>query len=273
MKIFSQAALLSTQRVMQQNQNKLEIAMKQLASGNRFANSSVDAAGQAIAENIKAQVKGMDAATANAENATSLVQHAEGALNEQNNILIRMRELAVQSASDTYSSVEREFINYEFEQINSELDRIAKTTRFGSQNLLDGSERTYEFQVGSDSNSSSRIVYQQDANTTGSELGVDGLSVDSQSSARDALDSIDSALEQISGARAKMGAVQSRLEFAVNNNQSQKENLSSAYSKLADTDVAQAFTEMRRAQILQQYQVAVLANANDSQGYALKLIA
>ena len=119
---------------MQQNQNDLEIAMKQLASGNRFANSSVDSAGQAISENIKSQVRGMQAATANAENAMSLVQHAEGALNEQNNILIRMRELAVQAASDTFSEVEREFINYEFEQINSELDRIARTTSFGSQN-------------------------------------------------------------------------------------------------------------------------------------------
>jgi len=272
-RIFSQAALLSTQRVMQQNQNDLEIAMKQLASGNRFANSSVDSAGQAISENIKSQVRGMQAATANAENAMSLVQHAEGALNEQNNILIRMRELAVQAASDTFSEVEREFINYEFEQINSELDRIARTTSFGSQNLLDGSERTYEFQVGSSRDASSRIVYEQDTNTTGAELGVDGLSVDSQSSALDSLDAIDDALEAISGARAKMGAVQSRLEFAINNNESQKENLSSAYSKIADTDIAKAVTEMRKAQILQQYQVAVLANANDSQGYTLKLIA
>lgn len=273
MRIFSQAALLSTQRVMQQNQNNLEIAMKQLASGNRFATSAVDSAGQAISENIKSQVRGMDAATANAENAMSLVQHAEGALNEQNNILIRMRELAVQAASDTYSEVEREFLNYEFEQINSELDRIARTTSFGSQNLLDGTERSYEFQVGVGRGADSRITYEQDTNTTGSELGVEGLSVDSQSSALDSLDSIDSALEMISSARAKMGAVQSRLEFAINNNQSQSENLSSAYSKLADTDVAKAFTEMRRAQILQQYQVAVLANANDSQSVALKLIA
>ncbi len=273
MRIFSNAALLSTQRVMQQNQRSLEISMKQIASGNRFANSSVDAAGQAISENIKAQARGIESATANAENATSLVQHAEGALNEQNNILIRMRELAVQAASDTFSETEREFINYEFEQLNQEVDRIARTTRFGSQNLLDGSERTYEFQVGSDGGRDSRITYHQDSNTTASELGVDGLSVDSQSSALDSLESIDSALELVSAARAKMGAVQSRLEYSINNNQSQKENLDSAYSKLADTDIAKAVSEMRKAQILQQYQVAALASANDSQGYALKLIA
>lgn len=273
MRIFSNAALLSTQRVMQQNQNKLEIAMKQIASGDRFANSTVDSAGQAIAESLKSQVRGLDSATANAENAMSLVQHAEGALNEQNNILIRMRELSVQAASDTFSETEREFLNYEFEQLNSELDRIARTTRFGSQNLLDGSDRTYEFQVGSERGESSRIVYEQDANTTTSSLGTSGLSIDGQSSARDSLDSIDEALEIVSGARAKLGAVQSRLDYAINNNQSQTENLSAAYSKIADTDIAKAFTEMRKAQILQQYQVAVLANANDTQGYALKLIA
>lgn len=272
MKIFSQAALLSTQRVMDQNQNNLEIAMKQLASGNRFANSSIDSAGQAISENIKSQVRGLQSATTNAQNASSLVQHAEGALNEQNNILIRMRELSVQAASDTFSNTERSFINYEFTQLNQELDRIAKTTKFGSQNLLDGTDRTYEFQVGSEAGPTSRITYSQDANTTGSQLGVDGLTVEDQSSARDSLESIDGALTQISGARAKLGAVQSRLEFAINNNESQQENLSAAYSKIADTDVAKAFTEMRRAQILQQYQVAVLANANDSQGFALKLI-
>lgn len=273
MKIFSQAALLSTQRVMQQNQNKLEVAMKQLASGNRFANSAVDSAGQAIAENLKSQIKGIQAATMNAENATSLVQHAEGALNEQNNILIRMRELSIQAASDTFSETEREFLNYEFEQLNQENDRIAKTTRFGSQNLLDGSERTYDFQVGLDKSESSRITYEQDANTTSSELGIEGLTVTDQSSALDSLESIDSALEQISGARAKLGAVQSRMDYAINNNRSQVENLASAHSKIADTDVAEAFTEMRRAQVLQQYQVAALANANDAQGYALRLIA
>lgn len=273
MKIFNQSTLLSTQRVMQQNQSRLEIAMKQLASGSRFANSSIDSAGQAISENIKSQMQGLGAATTNAENATSLVQHAEGALNEQNNILIRMRELGIQAASDTFSETEREFIDYEFQQLTAELDRIAATTRFGSQNLLDGSERTYEFQVGTNGDSDNRIVYTQDSNTTAAALGISGLSIDSDSSARDSLDAIDEALSLVSGARAKLGAVQSRLEYTIANNESQKENLSSAYSKIADTDVAVAVTEMRRAQVLQQYQVAVLASANDSQSYALRLIA
>lgn len=258
---------------MGQNQKNLEIAMKQLASGNRFANSTVDSAGQAISENILSQVRGLEAATANAENATSLVQHAEGALNEQSNILIRMRELSVQAASDTFSETERGFLNFEFQQLGQEFDRIAMTTRFGSQNLLDGTSKTYEFHVGTEKGDYNRIVYNHDTNTTASELGIDGLSIDDQSSARDSLETIDSALEQVSGSRAKLGAMQSRMDYVVNNNESQKENLASAYSKIADTDVAKAVSEMRKAQILQQYQVAVLAEANQSQGYALKLIA
>jgi flagellin len=272
-KIFSQAALLSTQGAMRQTQQKLEIAMKQLASGNRFANSAVDSAGQAISESLKSQVRGLEAATANAENATSLVQHAEGALNEQNNILIRMRELSVQAASDTFSEVERGYLNYEFEQLTEELDRIATTTRFGSQNLLDGSERTYEFHVGTQKGENSRITYTQDSNTTAGELGLAGLTIDDQGSARDSLDSIDDALEKVSGARAKLGAVQSRMEYVIGNNESQKENLASAYSKIADTDVGKAFSEMRKAQVLQQYQISMLASANESQTYALRLIA
>lgn len=273
MRITSQVASLSAQKYLAQNQRKLEVAMQQLASGNRFANSSVDPAGQAISESLKSQVRGFESATMNAQNATSLVQQAEGALNEQNNILIRLRELSVQSASDTFSEVERGFLNNEFQQLTQELDRIAKTTRFGSQNLLDGSERSYEFHVGIGSQSDNVIKYQQDSNTTASELGLSGLSIDDQSGARDALDSLDTALEQIGSTRAKLGAVQSRMEYVINNNESQKENLVAAASKIADTDVAKTISEVRRGQIMQQYQIAMLAAANENDSIALKLVA
>lgn len=272
-RITSQVASLSAQKYLAQNQRKLEVAMQQLASGNRFANSSVDPAGQAISESLKSQVRGFESASMNAQNATSLVQQAEGALNEQNNILIRLRELSVQSASDTFSEVERGFLNNEFQQLTQEVDRIAKTTRFGSQNLLDGSERSYEFHVGIGSQSDNVIKYQQDSNTTASELGLSGLSIDDQSGARDALDSLDTALEQIGSARAKLGAVQSRMEYVINNNESQKENLVAAASKIADTDVAKTISEVRRGQIMQQYQIAMLAAANENDSIALKLVA
>lgn len=273
MRITSQIASLSAQKYLAQNQRKLELSMQQLASGSRFANSSVDPAGQAIAESLKSQVRGFETATMNAQNASSLVQQAEGALNEQNNILIRLRELSVQSASDTFSETERGFLNNEFVQLTEELDRIAKTTRFGSQNLLDGTERTYEFHVGIGSQGDNIIKYQQDSNTTASQLGLEGLSIEDQSGARDALDSIDSALEQIGATRAKLGAVQSRMDHVINNNESQKENLVAAQSKIADTDVAKAISDVRRAQIMQQYQIAMLAASNDSDAMVLKLVA
>lgn len=273
MRITSQVAALTAQRYLSQNQKKLELTMQQLASGSRFVKSSVDPAGQAISENLNSQARGFEAATMNAENASSLIQQAEGALNEQNNILIRLRELSVQSASDTFSEVERGFINNEFVQLTQELNRIAKTTKFGSQNLLDGTEKKYEFHVGIGSKSDNIITYQQDINTTASELGLDGLSIDDQDAARDSLDTIDKAIEDIGSARAKLGAVQSRLDHVISHNEGQRENLISAYSKIADTDVAKVVSDMKRSQVMQQYQIAMLAVANENDSLGLKLIA
>ena len=272
-RITSQVASLTAQRYLTQTQRKLETSMQQLASGTRFVNSSIDPAGQAIAESLKSQARGYESATKNAQNATSIVQQAEGALNEQNNILIRLRELAVQSASDTVSDTERGFLNNEFVQLSNEVDRIAKTTRFGSQHLLDGSDRNYEFHVGIGSQADNIIKYEQDANTTTSELGIEGVTIDDQSDARDALDSIDESLEKIGSARAKLGAVQSRLEYVINTNESQAESLIEAESKIADTDVAKAVSDIRRNQVLQQYQIAMLSASNDSDSLALKLVA
>lgn len=272
-RITSQTASLSAQKYLAQTQKKLEVSMQQLASGSRFANSSIDPAGQAISETLKSQARGFESATMNAQNASSLVQQAEGALNEQNNILIRLRELSVQSASDTFSEVERGFLNNEFVQLTEELDRIAKTTRFGSQNLLDGTERTYEFHVGIGSKADNIIRYQQDSNTTAAQLGLDGLSIEDQSGARESLDALDSALEKIGSTRAKLGSVQSRMEYVINNNESQRENLILAQSKIADTDVAKTISDIKRSQIMQQYQIAMLAASNESDGLALRLVA
>ncbi len=273
MRITSQTASLSAQKYLAQTQKKLEVSMQQLASGSRFANSSIDPAGQAISETLKSQARGFESATMNAQNASSLVQQAEGALNEQNNILIRLRELSVQSASDTFSEVERGFLNNEYVQLTEELDRIAKTTRFGSQNLLDGTERTYEFHVGIGSQADNIIKYQQDSNTTAVQLGLDGLSIEDQSGARESLDALDSALEKIGSTRAKLGSVQSRMEYVINNNESQRENLILAQSKIADTDVAKTISDIKRSQIMQQYQIAMLATSNESDGLALRLVA
>lgn len=266
-------ASLMAQRYLGLTQRSTEKAMKDLASGTRFSTPGSDAAGAAIAEQLQGQVRGQKAALNNADNATSFIQVAEGALNEQNNILIRLRELAIQAASDTYSDQEREFLNYEYSQLVSELDRIAKTTTFGTTALLNGRSRDYEFQVGTSPGDESIIRYTSDTDTTATELGVEGGAIDTKSEARGNLRDIDSAMTKVASARAKYGAIQSRMDSASNNLAVGIENITSAHSRMADTDVAQAVSDVRRGQILQQYQASVLSQANNTNETMLRLIA
>jgi len=273
LRINTNVPSLVAQHHFSRTQRQTSNALSSLASGTRFNSPGVDPAGFAIAENIRSQVAGVKAAQNNTAIADSFIQTAEGSLNEQNNILIRMRELAVQAASDTYSNTEREFLNMEFEQLREEVDRIAETTSFGSTKLLRGDSKSYDFQVGVTGGSESRISFDNDANTTASELGVDGLAVSDKSDARSALGDIDEALAKIGGARAKFGAIQSRFESTDAQQSAMVEGLSAAYSRIADTDVAEAVTQARRGQILQQYQAAVLSQANDLASNALRLIA
>lgn len=272
LRISTNLSSLSAQRNLTQSQNNTERAMKELASGSKYNGLGGDAAGYAISEHLRGQIQGMKAAKANAENAQSFVQVAEGGLNEQNNILIRMRELSIQSASDTYSDTEREFMQMEVSQLASEFDRIAKTTQFGSTKLLEGNEKKFEFQVGSYKGPENQIDYNLNVNTTASNLGVDSISVADQDSAQDSLEIIDESLNQISQARAEFGAMQSRFDSVINNQSVQVENLEAAHSRLADTDIAQAVSEMTTGQIMQQFQVSLLAQANQQPQYALKLL-
>lgn len=273
LRVSSNLASLAAQRAFSRTTRETNEAMQELASGSKFsAGAAKDSAGFAISENMKAQVKGFRAAQSNADNASSFVQVAEGALNEQNNILIRMRELAIQAASDTVSDTERGFIDYEFKQINSELDRIAKSTKFGSQGLLDGSTKNYEFQVGVNGGANDVIKYNADTNTTAGNLDVSGLSVADKGDARDSLDSIDSALTKLAEARAKFGAVQSRLDSASSHAGVMVENLSAAYSRRADADVAEAVSAARKGMIMQQYQAAVIAMSNQQEEAVLRLV-
>ncbi len=273
LRIASNLASVSAQRALGLTQRSVEKSMRALASGTRFTDAGADASGQAIAAGVQAQIKGYQAARYNSDNAVSFVQVAEGALNEQSNILIRLRELAIQAASDTMGDKEREFMDYEAKGLVKELDRIAKSTTFGSQALLDGTSKSYEFQVGIHGGSEDVITYSHEADTTASHLGISGMSVSDKGDARDGLKDIDKALLEINGTRAKLGAIQSRMEFTTSHIDNQVENLSDAYSRMADTDIASEVSNMRRGQILQQYQASVLADANNQQGYLLKLIA
>lgn len=272
LRINTNMASLAAQRAVATNSRNTERAMAQLASGSRFADITEGAADFAIAEHLRGQERGLGAAKNNADNAISFVQVAEGGLNEQNNILIRMRELAVQSASDTYSDTEREMINTEFQQLSQEFERIAKTTSFGSQKLLSGQTKTYEFQVGPYKGDDNVIKYESNTNTTASELGIDGLDVLDRTTATDALEYIDTAINSIGRARASFGAIQSRFDSVVNFTSEQIQSIQAARSKIADTDVAKAYSDMAKGVALQQYQLAVLAEANRWPGNIVRLI-
>jgi len=263
---------IAAQKVLQSNAKRMEHASQALATGSRIVHASDDAAGLAIAENLKAQSRGIAAAKNNAYNAGSLIQVSEGGLNEINNILVRVRELGIQGASDTVGDKERGFINEESKQLLQEADRIAKTTRFGDKKLLDGSGGDQEFQVGPYGGKDNIIKFSLKSDATASELGIDGIDMSDKSGARDALETVDEALGKIGTMRANFGAIQSRLDSTVSNLDTQFENVSEAHSRISDADVAKETSELASANILQNAAVSVLAQANQFPQVAMKLI-
>lgn len=271
-RINSNAASLSAQRALSTNQRQMERSLSSLALGSRIVRAGDDAAGFAIAESLRGQLSGLKQAKMNAEGAVSLVQTAEGALNEQNNILIRLRELAVYAASDTVGKAERGFLDAEFQQLSEEFDRIAKTTRFGHSQLLTGSGNRLEFHVGANADKNNWVQIKLDADTTARNVGIHRLEVTSKREARRALSDLDDALLKVSQTRAELGAFQSRFHYATDHLAVQAENIEMARSRIVDVDVAEAVTEVSRARILQDAGTAVLAQANSDSMRVLRLI-
>ncbi len=263
---------ISAQRVLGVQQRRLEHSTQALASGKRIVQAADDAAGLSISESLRGQVRGLGQARNNAFNAGSSIQISEGGLAEVTNILIRLRELGIQAASDNIGDKERTLLNEEAQQLILESDRIAKTTQFGSQKLLDGSGGEMTYHVGAFAGEENTISFTLDANATTSELGVDGVSVGDKSSAIDTLSAVDGALEKVGQMRANFGAVQSRLNATVSNLDIQYENLSAANSRIMDVDVAKETAEMASASVLQSAAVSVLAQANQYPNVAMKLI-
>ncbi len=263
-RIGSNTASISTQRALGKAQMRTEHALKALATGSRIVSSQDDAAGFAIAENLRGQLSGTKQARSNAENAMSLIQVAEGGLNEQNNIAIRLRELAVQAASDTVSDVEREFLNEEFTQLIAESDRIARTTQFGTKKLLTGDGGEFEFHIGANIDEFNVLRYNLNADTTATTMGIENLSIEKRDAARATLTDLDEAIKQLAGVRSNFGAIQSRLQIAMNNLDNQYENISTAKSRISDADVAHEISELVQGQVLTDIGVAVLAQANAS---------
>lgn len=272
LRISTNVAAINAQRQLSTQQKRNSHALAALSSGSRIVNAADDAAGLAISENIKGQTRGIAIARQNAFNAISLVQVSEGGLNEINNILIRLRELGVQAASDNVGDTERDFLNTEAKQLIDESNRIAKTTRFGNKKLLDGSGEQLEFHVGPFGDDDNVIRYNLNANATTSAIGIDGIDVSSKSGARSTLQTVDDALIKLGKMRADFGAVQSRLNTTVSNLDIQYENLSSANSRLRDADVAYESAELASSNILQQAAVSVMAQANQQPASALRLL-
>lgn len=273
-RVTTNIAAINAQRNLNNSQNMINKSLGQLASGSRINRAADDAAGLAISERFKAQIRSTKQANRNANDAISMVQTAEGGLNEVGNIVIRLRELAMQSASDSIGDTEREFINEEVNQLKNEIQRISQVTKWGDTKLLDGSTPTFDFQVGINNDSfDDRISFDASVNTaTLDGLGIDGIDYTSQEGAQTALAELDTAQEQVSRMRANLGALQNRLTSTVNNLAVAEENMSAANSRIRDTDIAEASAEMTRNNILLQASTSTLAQANQKNAVALSLI-
>lgn len=252
----------------------MEKSYAQLSSGSRITKSADDAAGLSISEVLKSTIRGYGQARRNAEDGISMVQVAEGGLSEVSNMLVRLRELAVQAASDTIGDRERGFVDLEVQQLKNEIQRIAETSRFGSIKLLDGSAGVYDFQVDINNDDfADRIKFDAGSqNAQLSALGVDGLAFDTKEGAQEALGILEDSQVRVNGQRATLGALQNRLVSTIENLSVASENFSAANSRIRDTDVAQSSADLARNQVLQQASVGILAQANQSTGVALKLI-
>lgn len=274
LRVTTNIASIAAQRSMSGSSREINKSFSQLSSGSRITKASDDAAGLSISETLKSTIRGYNQAQRNANDGISMVQVSEGGLAEISNVLTRMRELGVQAASDTVGDVERGFIDKEVQQLKNEMERIARTTKWGSSTLLDGSGESYAFQVDLNNDDfKDRIGFdasQQDA--TIATLGVEDFDFSEKGNAREALEVLETAQRQVNGYRANLGAIQNRLIATSENLGTAIENFSAANSRVRDTDVAQSSAELARNNILLNASVGVMAQANQQPAMALKLI-
>lgn len=274
MRVTTNIAAINAQRNLVGSQRTLQSSLAQLSSGSRINKAADDAAGLAISENLKSQIRSTKQAQRNANDGISMVQVAEGGLNEINNITVRLRELAIQAASDTVGDTERGFLNKEVEQLKFEIDRIANVTTWGQTKLINGSSPAFDYQVGIyDDPADNRITFDPSDNDLRlSALGLDSVDFSTKDGAQEALQLLDTAQTNINGMRASYGALQNRLTSTVDNLSISEENLSAANSRIRDTDVALASSEQVRNSIMLQAGTSTLAQANTVNQLALKLI-
>ncbi len=271
-RIFNNIPSLNAQRILGINNDRLAISVERIASGIRINRGADDAAGLAISEALRSDIRALRQAIRNANDGISLINVTEGALNEQSGILIRLRELSSQAATGTVGSTERQTIQLEFDALRSEIDRIAATTEFNGQKLVDGSlassvafTNQILIQVGIDATTDSRINLNTEVNLqaiTASSLGIDVLSVTTAGAALTALDLLNNSISIVTQGRGKVGAVQNRLVRTIANLSISVENLSAAESAIRDADIAEEVALLTRNQILVQAATAMVGQAN-----------
>lgn len=269
--IRNNVGALFTQRNLTSTQADLTKVMERMSSGYRINRASDDAAGLAISEKLRAQVRGLNQAARNAQDGVSVIQTAEAALGESGSILQRVRELTVQAANDTLTSSDRGNIQAEVDQLLAELDRFASTTEFNTIKLMSGSLAASAMTLQIGANQGQVIAFTITQATAGS-LGVSGIAVSTQASANAALSVIDAAISSVSTERAKLGAVQNRLERTISNLSTQAENLQSSESRIRDADIAMETIQLTRLQILQQAGAAAQSQANAAPQVVLSLL-
>ncbi|MBI2605669.1 MAG: flagellin FliC [Deltaproteobacteria bacterium] len=273
-RIVTNTSAINALRTLTNTRKAFDKSLEKLGSGSRITRAGDDAAGLAISENLIAQVRGLRQAKRNAQDGISLVQVSEGGLNEISNILVRLRELAVQAASDTIGDTERKFVDREYQSLKDEVDRIASSTEFNGTKLLNGEAGILEFQVGTRNNPLlDRIVFNgENANASLASLKLGGEAVATKLGAQTSLAVLDEGLIRVNSIRADLGAMQNRLQSTINNLAISDENLSSANSRIRDVDVAEETAELTRNNILLQAGTSVLAQANMASKMALKLL-
>lgn len=265
---------LAAQRSLNINSAQQKSNLEHLASGSRINKAADDAAGLAISEKMRGQIRSLNQDMRNANDGISMIQTAEGAMNEMGNILIRFRELSIQGASDTISDTERGFIDQEVQQLRQEVDRITSSTEYNGTKLLNGEAGQLEVQIGTRNNpEEDRFVFDAAAtNVTADSLGISDITLATKEDAQGNLEKIDDAMKTLTSNRANLGALQNRLTSSINNMQIYTENLAAAKSRIADVDIASETADLTKNNILTSANVSVLSQANNNSMMALKLV-
>jgi flagellin len=272
LRVNTNVASINAQRNLGSVTERLSGNYRKLSTGLRISSAADDAAGLAISERLRSQVRSLDQAKRNANDGISLVQTGEGALNEVSSILVRLRELAIQSSNGSVSNQDKNTLNEEFTSLVSEVNRIGSSTEFNGIKLLDGSSTSVSFQVGYGTTAGIDTLSVSLSPALSTSLSLNSLDIGSAGSTTTAITNIDSAINAISSLRGSLGAIQNRLGSTINNLAVTTENLSAAESRIRDVDVAYETAQLTRNNILQQASISVLSQANSQPQSALSLL-